>query len=552
MLDGAVRDSVGPGGTQGPRKLRDSCTDCASSKVRCSKEKPTCARCARRGVACIYMVSRRTGRTSSNASKMDATQIWIGTSRLGIGRPGSVRVPAGRGQPSSTGFAGGTRGSSATRDRLTGRKRSLHTGFPLESRINTHPHTGQVTAAPGLGISQEIDMWNYISPTTLLADAAGSPPTTGPGNDVGAIFGLGLTSHMIMDRQESSSPETNDQSIVSTPDIFGNLPLSVLDTDFSATHSFALNWNSPTDSNTRRNSNPDPPGCCLTTILDLLARLFPSAANDCTRSAASTLLNNFHHDSQTIESVITENRHRIETLTGLLECQCSHDEYLLSLVALATLKVMGWYAAAAAATETITKEDDGNSSIPPTPSPSTSPPALYAQSNFHPKPHPQSEAQSHDHSQTLLLPTPTSPNPTTAPSYNQHPPALGEHVLLVPSDSAPTSISAYCLAGVPSPPVGPRLVLAELHRAGRLAQALAQRLEGVRLRVGAGLSGGLSGEGGAEEYGLGSGNGGRGGGGGGAGREPPLSVSTLFQLEEDLRRRMRVLAREVVGGLGAV
>ncbi|KAK3901816.1 hypothetical protein C8A05DRAFT_16058, partial [Staphylotrichum tortipilum] len=59
MLNSAVRHSVRHPSTQSPRKLRDSCTDCASSKVKCSKEKPTCSRCARRGVTCIYMVSRR-------------------------------------------------------------------------------------------------------------------------------------------------------------------------------------------------------------------------------------------------------------------------------------------------------------------------------------------------------------------------------------------------------------------------------------------------------------------------------------------------------------
>ncbi|KAK4141524.1 uncharacterized protein C8A04DRAFT_30894 [Dichotomopilus funicola] len=51
------------------RKLRDSCTDCANSKVKCSKEKPTCARCARREVTCTYSVSRRSGRTASQILK---------------------------------------------------------------------------------------------------------------------------------------------------------------------------------------------------------------------------------------------------------------------------------------------------------------------------------------------------------------------------------------------------------------------------------------------------------------------------------------------------
>ncbi|KAF3763005.1 hypothetical protein M406DRAFT_261797, partial [Cryphonectria parasitica EP155] len=40
-------------------KLRDSCRSCATAKLKCSKEKPTCARCAKRGRLCEYLVSRR-------------------------------------------------------------------------------------------------------------------------------------------------------------------------------------------------------------------------------------------------------------------------------------------------------------------------------------------------------------------------------------------------------------------------------------------------------------------------------------------------------------
>ena len=43
-------------------KLRDSCGSCAASKVRCSKEKPTCNRCMERGIQCQYTIKQRTGR----------------------------------------------------------------------------------------------------------------------------------------------------------------------------------------------------------------------------------------------------------------------------------------------------------------------------------------------------------------------------------------------------------------------------------------------------------------------------------------------------------
>lgn len=43
-------------------KLRDSCDACASSKVKCHKEKPTCSRCSKRGVKCIYVSAKRGNR----------------------------------------------------------------------------------------------------------------------------------------------------------------------------------------------------------------------------------------------------------------------------------------------------------------------------------------------------------------------------------------------------------------------------------------------------------------------------------------------------------
>ncbi|KAJ5154995.1 uncharacterized protein N7500_010434 [Penicillium coprophilum] len=44
------------------QKLKDSCDNCSSSKVRCTKEKPSCARCEKSGYACFYSPARRVGR----------------------------------------------------------------------------------------------------------------------------------------------------------------------------------------------------------------------------------------------------------------------------------------------------------------------------------------------------------------------------------------------------------------------------------------------------------------------------------------------------------
>nr|A0A5B8YUX3.1 RecName: Full=Transcriptional regulator GME11370; AltName: Full=Dibenzodioxocinones biosynthesis cluster protein GME11370 [Pestalotiopsis microspora]QED41501.1 C6 transcription factor [Pestalotiopsis microspora] len=50
-------------------KLRDSCHACAASKLKCSKEKPSCARCLKRNKPCQYLVTRRAGRHHGSRSK---------------------------------------------------------------------------------------------------------------------------------------------------------------------------------------------------------------------------------------------------------------------------------------------------------------------------------------------------------------------------------------------------------------------------------------------------------------------------------------------------
>jgi hypothetical protein len=45
-------------------KLRASCDVCNESKVRCSQTKPTCARCEKHGLQCVYGLSRRSHKTA--------------------------------------------------------------------------------------------------------------------------------------------------------------------------------------------------------------------------------------------------------------------------------------------------------------------------------------------------------------------------------------------------------------------------------------------------------------------------------------------------------
>ena len=49
-------------------KLRNSCHICASSKLKCSQDKPTCSRCAKRGLECEYVAAKQGGRRPNKRS----------------------------------------------------------------------------------------------------------------------------------------------------------------------------------------------------------------------------------------------------------------------------------------------------------------------------------------------------------------------------------------------------------------------------------------------------------------------------------------------------
>jgi hypothetical protein len=48
-------------------KLRASCDACSSAKVRCTQTKPSCSRCSKHDVPCVYGISRRSGKRSAES-----------------------------------------------------------------------------------------------------------------------------------------------------------------------------------------------------------------------------------------------------------------------------------------------------------------------------------------------------------------------------------------------------------------------------------------------------------------------------------------------------
>ncbi|KIX96237.1 uncharacterized protein Z520_08015 [Fonsecaea multimorphosa CBS 102226] len=51
------------------KKLRLSCDNCHAAKVKCTKERPLCSRCANSGASCVYSKSRRAGKPKGCGKK---------------------------------------------------------------------------------------------------------------------------------------------------------------------------------------------------------------------------------------------------------------------------------------------------------------------------------------------------------------------------------------------------------------------------------------------------------------------------------------------------
>ncbi|KAK7533482.1 hypothetical protein IWX49DRAFT_314498 [Phyllosticta citricarpa] len=57
-----------------PERLRDSCNSCAQAKVRCTRDKPICARCATKSLRCDYSPSMRKGKQRTTGGSISSTK----------------------------------------------------------------------------------------------------------------------------------------------------------------------------------------------------------------------------------------------------------------------------------------------------------------------------------------------------------------------------------------------------------------------------------------------------------------------------------------------
>jgi hypothetical protein len=287
-------------------RLKDSCTACAKSKLKCSRDKPMCRRCEHRGLDCFYSPSQRAGRTSSAAAAAAARQ-----------RPRSPLTPNTTTSPTPE-------AQNAPPNKAPTSRSPVYGPFNFFEAINSYgdDRTRDSDAAHLLGL----DDLNF---DTAMSDSMDFPMMDN--FDLGSIF-PGQSNAV------QSSP-TNFDGFSSLIGNFANAslptgpppsPFSMQDSD----HTHFFEDKRPTFVRTHS---------CFNVALNILTVLLSSSPTACTQSLSRS------QDSPlpTINSVVAKNKVTIEAISAMLICPCSLDEHLAAVISLIAFKVMAWYAAAA-------------------------------------------------------------------------------------------------------------------------------------------------------------------------------------------------------------
>nr|AAM02986.1 AFLR [Aspergillus nomiae] len=309
-------DQISPRASPGPmrssqtrraRKLRDSCTSCASSKVRCTKEKPACARCIERGLACQYMVSKRMGRNPRAPSPLEPTR-----------RP-SESLPS----------AGSEQGHSVHNTYSTPHVHS-------HSHPQPHPPPPPQSDQPPHALPTPNGSGRYSAifshqspPLPLEAQGLGGELS---GQEQGTLSSLTVDSEF--GDSLHSIDHGNHADFLAEPT--GSLFDAFLEVGTPMIDPFL-------------ESAPVPPFetryCCFSLALQTLTHLFPHAPLGC--QLRLTGGEDSSCNLTTIDMVLSGNKKATDVVRNILGCSCAQDGYLLSMVVLIVLKVLAWYAAAA-------------------------------------------------------------------------------------------------------------------------------------------------------------------------------------------------------------
>ncbi|KAI4209404.1 MAG: hypothetical protein LQ351_007663 [Letrouitia transgressa] len=393
-------------------KLRDSCQACASSKLKCLKEKPTCSRCAKRGIICEYVATKRGGHKHGSRSSKN---------ERGNNSPGAT----------ATDTVATTQPSPPLSSWFTPNSRTSNTDL-LPSPDSVRPPPTTTTSGASANFFP-----NLLSP----ADQSLFFAHTDPIADLDSSFAS---------PESYCMPDLSENDFLGQPHLFPTGIDSGSNGSANLLDSFSMFEDALSDRLTFSTPSSKPNSCaltssealsdhgsfsmgskcfCLARALGLMNQLFPSPSAPCTASGTQGL--NKEITVPKIQAVIAKNEHTIDSIHTMLQCPCSQDGYLLTIISLIVFKVLGWYAAAARTTPCY--DDDDNHSV---------------------------------HS-----------SPSSRSRYSSHSEQVVQH---------PAVVGSYCLEGKDKARMAMQLVLSELHRVQRLLNPLSTKLKAEAAKGGGG------------------------------------------------------------------
>ncbi|KAI0536941.1 hypothetical protein GGR58DRAFT_473325 [Xylaria digitata] len=346
------------GGSGTPRKLRDSCHVCASTKVKCPKEKPKCSRCTKRGIVCKYYPTRRGNRkpevtNSPSPGREDGAE----------GRPpdctpsppallpdsaaarSSITVEPTRPSPpiaswfapSEPSLLASASANSPERPCLASvgpdaAQPAAPASSPPPSAVHNEPHQEPFSPADlmhdlTMGASQpEPDL-----PFLMNFDLE---PTVLDASDMGHLdfFGTELEDCTMGNSDITSESALRMLSPASKDDLFVDPALTRAQELRIDANSFLFATGRPATKTAGVSQAARPPSSCscMAQMLALMSKFFQGPGDQ----------------QLPVEQVVSHNDAIVETITATLNCPCSDDCYLLVIMSLLVLKALDRYVVA--------------------------------------------------------------------------------------------------------------------------------------------------------------------------------------------------------------
>ncbi|KAI1378725.1 aflatoxin regulatory protein-domain-containing protein [Hypoxylon crocopeplum] len=297
-------------------RLRNSCHHCASSKLKCSQEKPTCSRCAKRGLTCEYLAAKQGGRKPNRHPTSCQTRA---------GRPAGIETDAHAYEhlPPQDNWAAPT-SSNPDNDPL--RSPDIIPSSPRTSISSTSNviqdlfgAIDQIPLSPSP--PTQIDFSDYLStPVSFTAEMTDMD-----------ILG---TAKIFFTGVDSSNNDSESPFDVFPP--FGDTVSELFTVSIpSPTPKTSILPSMEVAQNYPGFHAAEPPHSCLIRALGSMEQISPVS---CLKGTSTT---------PTIRAVIAQNKAAIDGVGKMLRCACSQDGYLLAVLSLIIFKVLDWYAAVA-------------------------------------------------------------------------------------------------------------------------------------------------------------------------------------------------------------